>query len=147
MITYSPPPRMETYALCDSVLPQACAGYPNIATYVTGPYANDPADLPYHGGDSVTIDVNGSDPSARALDVEPGDATPEQAGQWVREHDQVSDEVPIVYSDQSEWPAVQAAVAGVPVKFWVANPGGGPVAGAWMTQTYWGQFVDLSSVG
>lgn len=146
MIATLPP--TASYSLCDSVIPSACAGYPNIATYADGPYAADPADLPYHSGETITIDVTGGDPAARALDVEPSDATPADAGEWVEEHHQVSDRTAIVYSDQSEWPAIQAAVAadapGVPVKYWEANPGGGMVPGSDATQEQWLPTVDLS---
>lgn len=56
-----------------------------VAGYANGHYAwtaDDWARFPAHS--RVTIDVNGSDPSADVLDVEPGDATPNDSAAWVR---------------------------------------------------------------
>ncbi len=61
--------------------------------------------------------------------------------------------VAIVYTDLSEWPAVQQAIASLPasmqsqVRWWIADPTGYPhvVPGSSATQWYWGQNYDIST--
>jgi L,D-peptidoglycan transpeptidase YkuD (ErfK/YbiS/YcfS/YnhG family) len=93
------------------------------------------------------IDTNGSDPSASALDVEPGDATPSGASQRVKEKLSAQPNgVAIVYTMRSEWQAVKDAIGSLPasmpgkVRYWIADPTGvnHNVAGASATQWYWG---------
>jgi hypothetical protein len=58
-----------------------------------------------------------------------------------------------LYTMQSEWPAVQAAVATLPahmraqVRYWIADPTGYPhmVPGADATQWYWGKGYDITT--
>jgi hypothetical protein len=138
----------------DSVTPsQIPAGAP-VATYADGGYAVNPANVASRP--HVTwIDTNGSDPRAAALDVEPGDATPQMAAQWVAQklHNAAPGQVAIVYTMQSEWAAAKAAVATLPpamqhqVRWWIADPTGVPhiVPGADATQWYWGQNFDIST--
>lgn len=60
------------------------------AGYVNGKYANAAA-----VGAEVTIDVNGSCPSADVLDVEPGDATPDAVPGWIAAH---TGDRPVIYT-------------------------------------------------
>ena len=100
------------------------------------------------------IDTNGSDPHASALDIEPGDATPTMAAGWVRAKLSANPHaLARLYTMQSEWPAVQAAVATLPpqmrshVRYWIADPTGYPhmVPGADATQWYWGSGYDITT--
>ena len=100
------------------------------------------------------IDTNGSDPSANVLDVEPGDATPAGAAQWVDARlTAYPNSVAIVYTMLSDWQAVQDNVASLPswmqshVQYWIADPTGVPhvVPGSSATQWYWGSTYDIST--
>ena len=123
-----------------------------MATYADGGYAVNPANV---AGRHVTwIDTNGSDPKAAALDVEPGDATPQQAAAWTwnKLHD-AAGQIAIIYTYRADWPAAQAAIASLPqamqhqVRWWIADPTGVPhvVPGAQATQWYWGHNYDIST--
>jgi hypothetical protein len=141
----------KPYDIYDSVSPsQVPAGQP-VATYTDGPYA---AHQVAGHGKVLWIDTNGSDTKANALDVEPGDATPAGAAQWVQHKLAASPgSTAIVYTMQSEWPQVKAAISTLPsgmqshVKYWVADPTGTPhmVPGASATQWYWGTSYDIST--
>jgi hypothetical protein len=141
----------KAYDIYDSVSPsQVPAGQP-VATYADGPYA---AGQVAGHGKVLWIDTNGSDTKANALDVEPGDATPAGAAQWVDHKLAASPHsTAIVYTMQSEWPQVKAAISTLPsgmqshVKYWVADPTGTPhmVPGAAATQWYWGNSYDIST--
>jgi hypothetical protein len=146
------PAPAQPYQVYDSVTPsQIPAGQP-VATYADGGYAVNPASV---SGRNVTwIDTNGSDPRANVLDVEPGDATPQQAAQWTwnKLHD-AAGQIAVIYTYRSDWPATQAAIATLPqamqhqVRWWIADPTGVPhvVPGAQATQWYWGQNYDIST--
>lgn len=82
------------------------------AGYVNGhwPTANDlPARFP--GAEIVTIDVNGSRPDARVLDMEWGDATPDMCPPWAAAHGM--DPEPVIYCSLSRVAEVLAAFGGV----------------------------------
>jgi hypothetical protein len=146
------PAPAQPYQVYDSVTPsQIPAGQP-VATYADGGYAVNPASV---AGRNVTwIDTNGSDPRANVLDVEPGDATPQQAAQWTwaKLHN-AAGQIAVIYTYRSDWPATQAAIATLPqamqhqVRWWIADPTGVPhvVPGAQATQWYWGQNYDIST--
>jgi hypothetical protein len=143
----------QPYTIYDSVNPSAVPVGQRIATYVDGPYAVSSSQVT--GRPSVLwIDTNGSNPKASALDVEPGDATPTGAAQWVQQKLSASpSSTAIVYTMQSEWPQVKAAISTLPsgmqshVKYWIADPTGTPhmVPGASATQWYWGNSYDIST--
>jgi hypothetical protein len=144
----------QPYTIYDSVNPSAVPAGQRIATYVDGPYAVSSSQVAGHGK-VLWIDTNGSDPkAASALDVEPGDATPTGAAQWVQQKLSASpNSTAIVYTMQSEWPQVKAAISALPssmqshVKYWIADPTGTPhmVPGASATQWYWGSSYDIST--
>jgi hypothetical protein len=146
------PAPAQPYQVYDSVTPsQIPAGQP-IATYADGGYAVSPTQV---AGKTVTwIDTNGSDPSANALDVEPGDATPQMAATWAWQKLHTDPNgTAIVYTMMSEWPATQAAISTLPapmqshVKYWIADPTGvnHVVPGSSATQWYWGANYDIST--
>jgi hypothetical protein len=146
------PAPAQPYQVYDSVTPsQIPAGQP-IATYADGGYAVNPTNV---AGKAVTwIDTNGSDPSANALDVEPGDATPTMAATWAWQKLHTDpNATAIVYTMISEWPATQAAINTLPapmqshVKYWIADPTGvnHVVPGSSATQWYWGTNYDIST--
>ena len=100
------------------------------------------------------IDTNGSDPAANVLDVEPGDATPAGAAQWVQQRLSAQPHaVAIVYTMMSDWQQVKDNVAALPasmqsnVRYWIADPTGVPhmVPGASATQWYWGNSYDITT--
>jgi hypothetical protein len=143
----------QPYEIYDSVTPSAIPAGHVVATYADGPFAVSPAAMA--GKQVLWIDTNGSDPQANALDVEPGDVTPAVAGNWAAQKLAADPGgQAILYTMESEWPAVQAAVrTAVPaaeqsqVRWWIADPTGVPhmVPGASATQWYWGSSYDVST--
>jgi hypothetical protein len=141
------------YLVYDSVTPSEIPAHQQVATYANGRYQA--AESAVRGrGQVLWIDTNGSDPSASALDVEPGDATPTGAGQWVKEKLSAQPNgVAIVYTMRSEWQGVKDAIGSLPpsmqskVRYWIADPTGVPhnVTGASATQWYWGSSYDIST--
>jgi hypothetical protein len=144
----------QPYTIYDSINPSTVPAGQRVATYVDGPYAVSSSQAAGHSS-VLWIDTNGSNPkAASALDVEPGDATPTGAVQWVQQKLSASpNSTAIVYTMQSEWPQVKAAINTLPssmqshVKYWVADPTGTPhmVPGASATQWYWGNSYDIST--
>ncbi len=141
------------YLMYDSVLPSALPSGQPAAVYADGPYAASASQVTGHSS-VVWIDTNGSDPSANVLDVEPGDATPAGAAQWVDARlTQQPNSVAIVYTMLSDWQQVQDEVAALPswmqshVQYWIADPTGVPhvVPGSSATQWYWGSTYDIST--
>ncbi len=143
----------QPYEIYDSVTPSAIPAGQIVATYANGPFAVSPAAVA--GKQVLWIDTNGSDPQANAVDAEPGDVTPAGAGTWAAQKLAADPGgQAIIYTMESEWPAVQAAVrAAVPVteqsqvRWWIADPTGVPhvVAGSSATQWYWGSSYDIST--
>ena len=131
---------------------QIPAGHP-IATYADGGYAVPHSQV--QGKQTLWVDTNGSDPAhASVLDVEPGDATPQQAATWVQQRETAHPgQIAVVYTMRSDWAAAQQAVSALPhtmqanVRWWIADPTGVPhiVPGASATQWYWGPSYDISS--
>jgi hypothetical protein len=143
----------KPYTIYDSVSPSSVPAGQPVATYADGPYAASAGQVAGHGK-VMWIDTNGSDTKASALDVEPGDATPAAAAQWV--HDKLTAQpgaTAVVYTMKSEWPQVKAAIGALPsgmqshVKYWIADPTGTPhmVPGASATQWDWGSSYDTST--
>jgi len=146
-------PASAPYQIFDSVTPSSIPAGQQAAVYADGTYAASPSQVAGHPN-TLWIDTNGSDPSANALDVEPGDATPQQAGTWVAQKlSDTPNQVAIIYTMQADWPAVQATIGQLPawmqshVRWWIADPTGVPhmVPGASATQWYWGPNYDIST--
>jgi hypothetical protein len=142
----------QPYTIYDSVTPSAIPAGQEVATYATGPFAVQASQVA--GRKVLWIDTQGTDPKAAALDVEPGDATPGLAATWAQEKLSADPHTnAIIYTMQSEWPAAQAAVAGLPhwmqhhVRWWIADPTGVPhvLPGASATQWYWGSNYDITT--
>lgn len=143
----------KPYLIYDSVTPSAIPAGKTAAVYVNGSYAASSAQVAGHKS-VLWIDTNGSNPAAHALDVEPGDATPAVAAQWVRARLRSRPHaVAIVYTMRSQWGAVKNSVSGLPkrmrshVRYWIADPTGVPhiVPGSDATQWYWGQSYDITT--
>jgi hypothetical protein len=143
----------KQYLVYDSVTPSSIPSGKAGAVYATGNYAASESQAS-HLGSTLWIDTNGSDPNANVLDVEPGDATPTKAANWVQQRLTAhSDSVAIVYTMLSEWQQVKDKVADLPasmqnkVRYWIADPTGVPhvVAGSSATQWYWGSNYDLTT--
>jgi hypothetical protein len=144
----------QPYTIYDSIDPSAVPANQPLATYVDGPFAVSSSQTAGHPS-VLWIDTNGSSPkTASALDVEPGDATPTGAAQWVQQKLSASpNSTAIVYTMLSEWPQVQSAISTLSsqmqshVKYWIADPTGTPhmVPGASATQWYWGSNYDIST--
>jgi hypothetical protein len=143
----------KPYQIYDSVSPGAIPGGQRVAVYANGAYYASAAAV--HGRSHVLwIDTNGSDPNANVLDVEPGDATPAGAAQWVnaRMHAHPH-ETAIVYTMLSQWQSVKDNVNALPgwmhshVRYWIADPTGvnHVVPGSSATQWYWGQNYDITT--
>jgi hypothetical protein len=143
----------KPYLVYDSVTPGSLPSSQSAAVYADGAYAASASQVSGHHS-VLWIDTNGSDPNANALDVEPGDATPASAAQWVQAHlSKQPHSVAIIYTMRSDWSAVQDAVGGLPsseqshVRYWIADPTGVPhvVPGSSATQWYWGSSYDIST--
>jgi hypothetical protein len=143
----------KQYLVYDSVTPSTIPSGKAGAVYATGNYAASESQAS-HLGSVLWIDTNGSDPNANVLDVEPGDATPTKAANWVQQRLTAhSGSVAIVYTMLSEWQQVKDKVADLPasmqskVRYWIADPTGVPhvVAGSSATQWYWGSNYDLTT--
>jgi hypothetical protein len=141
------------YTMYDSVTPGTLPANQPAAVYADGAYAASSSQVAGHHS-VLWIDANGSDPHANVLDVEPGDATPAGAAQWVQSHLSAQPHsVAIIYTMRSDWSAVQDAVGGLPsweqghVRYWIADPTGVPhvVPGSSATQWYWGSSYDIST--
>jgi hypothetical protein len=141
------------YLIFDSTTPEAIPGHPVIATYVDGPHPT-PASEVAGRRRVLWIDIDGTDPAAPVLDVEPGCATPSIAATWVQARLAAEPgALAILYTMRSEWPAVQAAVATLPsrmrsqIRWWIADPTGYPhvLPGSDATQWYWGPSYDIST--
>jgi hypothetical protein len=141
------------YSIYDSVTPWAIPAHQKVATYADGDYAVSPGEVAGRG-QVAWIDVSGSDINASALDVEPGNATPAIAANWALDKLRAQPGgVAWIYTMESEWPAVKAAVATTlpsgmrsHVRWWIADPTGVPhlVPGSSATQWYWGPHYDIS---
>jgi hypothetical protein len=143
----------KPYLVYDSVTPGSLPSSQPAAVYADGAYAASSSEVSGHHS-LLWIDTNGSDPNANALDVEPGDATPASAAQWVQAHlSKQPHSVAIIYTMRSDWSAVQSAVGGLPsweqshVRYWIADPTGVQhvVPGSSATQWYWGSNYDIST--
>jgi hypothetical protein len=144
----------KPYTIYDSVTPSSIPSGARVATYANGNYAASWAQV--HGRHNVLwIDTNGSNPGANILDVEPGDATPTKAAEWVQVRlAKQPNAIAVVYTMRSEWQQVQAAVGNLPgkmqshVRYWIADPTGYKhiVPGSSATQWYWGANYDISTV-
>ena len=151
--TAAPTTPKKPYLIYDSVTPSAIPAHKVAATYATGGYAVQPSAVSGHK-QVYWIDTQGTDPKASSLDVEPGDATPSVAASWVSHRlNAYPHQLARIYTMRSEWPAVQAAVGGLPhwmqhqVRWWIADPTGSPhvVPGSQATQWYWGSGYDIST--
>lgn len=143
----------KPYFMYDSVEPGALPAGQAAAVYATGPYAAQSSQVAGHNS-LLWIDTMGSDPAANVLDVEPGDATPSGATQWVKARLTANhNAVAIVYTMRNDWQEVKDGVATLPswmqskVRYWIADPTGVShiVPGASATQWYWGGQYDIST--
>ena len=143
----------QATTIYDSTNPQAIPAGQQVAAYSNGSFQASGASVQGRGN-VLWIDTNGSDTHASALDVEPGDATPAQAAQWVSAKLSASpNSDAIVYTFKSDWSTVQGDINGLPswmqshVKYWIADPTGTPhiLPGASATQWDWGSNYDISS--
>jgi hypothetical protein len=141
------------YTIYDSVTPNTIPSGQAAAVYATGAYAAQPSAVAGHHS-VLWIDTNGSDPGANVLDVEPGDATPYGAGQWVKARLSADRHaVAVVYTMRAEWQQVKDNVATLPgwmqakVRYWIADPTGynHVVPGSSATQWYWGNKYDVTT--
>jgi hypothetical protein len=143
----------SSYLMYDSVKPKTIPNGKAAAVYANGAYAASSSQVSGHNS-VLWIDTNGSDPGANVLDVEPGDATPLGAAQWVQHRlSSQPHSVAIVYTMRSEWQQVKDNVGHLPgwmqskVRYWIADPTGVPhvVPGSNATQWYWGNNYDITT--
>lgn len=143
----------KPYLIYDSVTPTAIPAGQRVAVYANGMYQASWSAVAGRGK-VLWIDTNGSDPGANVLDVEPGDATPAGAAQWVKARlNAYKGQLAVVYTYLSAWQAVKASVATLPswmqakVRYWIADPTGvnHVVSGSNATQWYWGKTYDITT--
>ena len=149
----APPPAALPYLIYDSVTPTSVPWGKSVAAYANGNFRASVSDVAHH--DNVLwIDINGSNPDAMVLDVEPGDATPAGAAHWVQARlNRHRNSIAIVYTFRAAWPSVKHLVRGLPswmrsrVHYWIADPTGVPhvIPGSSATQWYWGKPSDIST--
>jgi hypothetical protein len=75
----------------------------------------------------VRIVKKASTDDGHVLDVEPGDATPEEAPGWARRRRESGFAYPVIYCNRSTWPKVKAAFAAQrvdPPLYWIATASG-----------------------
>lgn len=142
-------PKTGSYGLYDSATPGATPNGLPQAIYANGAYSR-PGSAAQGHKSTLWIDVNGSNPNADVLDVEPGNVGPSTAGPWAAASHKAHPRTPvIIYTMKSAWPAVKASVAKhhMHVKYWVADPTQNPhnLKGADATQWHWGKTLDISS--
>lgn len=127
-----------------------------VAGYVSGPYAWSASDWArFKGVPQVRIATQASHNVGNCLDVERGDATPEQAPGWVKKR-RAAGEDPTVYCNElNGWPAVRRAFHDQKIAephYWVARYDGvaqipsGAVAKQYRNATTSGGHYDLSIV-
>jgi hypothetical protein len=140
----------EPVLFYDSVEPSVLPAGQAAAVYADGPFATSSASVAGHGN-VLWIDVNGSDPNANVLDVEPGDASPAEAAAWASSRLAADPgSTAIIYTFLAEWPSVIDEIDTLPssmqshVKYWISDPTGVPhmVQGAVATQWAWGSQYD-----
>jgi hypothetical protein len=145
--------RQWPYLIYDSVDPSEVPADRVLAAYATGPFAVSPAQVAGHKA-VLWIDVVGTDPAASAVDVEPGDVTPNVVPSWVsRKLTADPRGLAVIYTSRAEWPVVQSAVSTLPtwmisrIRWWIADPTGYPhvLPGSSATQWYWGSAYDIST--
>jgi hypothetical protein len=148
----APQPAPPSTTIYDSVTASSIPAGARAAVYSDGAYAASPAQVAGHP-DTLWIDTNGSNTHANVLDVEPGDATPQQAATWVQQKLTANpNDTAIVYTFRADWQPTQQAISALPpqmqahVKWWIADPTGVAhiVPGSDATQWYWGQNYDQS---
>jgi len=149
----APPPAALPYLIYDSVTPTSVPWGKSVAAYANGNFRASVSDVAHHNN-VLWIDVNGGRSDAMVLDVEPGDATPAGAANWVRARlNSHRDSIAIVYTFRAAWPSVKHHVRGLPswmrsrVHYWIADPTGVPhvIPGSSATQWYWGKSYDIST--
>lgn len=160
----SPSPRSSTSAAAgsaptkpflvyDSVVPGALPTGHMVAVYATGGRPAQPSELTGRGP-VLWIDVEGTDPGANVLDVEPGCASPSVVPGWITQRLTAHPgALAIIYTTIDEWALVRSEIAALPagmraqVRWWIADPTGYPhvVAGSDATQWYWGSSYDIST--
>jgi hypothetical protein len=111
-----------------------------VGGYVNGRYAWKPTDwarFPLSHKVTISTYANGPTPFdtiALVLDVETGDAAPEEAPEWVLKMRFIRVD-PVIYCNLATWPTVMSAFhqANVPIpKYWIASWDGVPsVSPAW----------------
>ena len=128
-----------------------------VAGYIDGPYTWSAADWHRFAGKTcVRITVTAAANDGDVLDVETGDATPQQAPGWVLMR-RAAGADPSVYMNGSTWPSVRSAFASQGVRephYWVAFYDGGhdpaippgAVAHQYADPATSGGHYDLSSV-
>jgi hypothetical protein len=117
-------PMTRTMTMYDGVNPDTVpAGAAIYAGYVDGEWQSyDALVSEYPSALHVSICVTSAD-SARVLDVETGDATPDEAPAWASRQRAGGNPYPVVYMDESNWPSVQSAFSDQGVAaplYWVA---------------------------
>jgi hypothetical protein len=105
---------------------RAFPGAALVAGYVDGDYAWSQADWGlFPGADHVLVSVRAADGVGDVLDVENGDATPEQTAGWITARKAAGLYRPTVYCDLETVPAVRAGtgsyILGVDYDIWVAS--------------------------
>jgi hypothetical protein len=143
----------QAYLIYDSATPAAIPAGRLVATYADGPHPTPLSQVTGRTG-VLWIDIEGTDPAAAAIDVEPGCASPSTAAAWAKAKLEADPHTKaVIYTMISEWAAVRAQVAALPawmqlrVRWWIADPTGYPhvVPGSQATQWYWGPHYDIST--
>lgn len=142
-----------TRLMYDSVDPNAIpVNAEMVAGYVDGNFKwSDTGWSRFANSIKVRIAVFASTNDGDVLDVENGDASPDQAAGWIKMRQEAGIFVPTIYCNRSTRPAVEAACAGLTFDLWIATLDGtqdiaGTVAVQYAGSAITGQNYDLSIV-
>ncbi|MBO0682210.1 MAG: hypothetical protein J2P45_03560, partial [Candidatus Dormibacteraeota bacterium] len=86
----------------------------------------------FQGSKLVGIATSPSTNDGQVLDVEPGDATPDEAAGWIRMRQAAGLAVPTIYVNRSQAPAVVGACMGLNYHLWVSTLDGTQQIPGWV---------------
>src|SRR5947209_2784972 len=101
-----------------------------VAGYINGRYAWSEADWArFPSAQQVRITITAATNDGDVLDVEQGDATPDEAPGWIRARQAAGLAVPTIYCSRSVLPTVRAVCDGLRYDVWTADYTGVPHLG------------------
>jgi hypothetical protein len=99
-------------------------GVDGVFYYIDGIYAVSGAEVRARFPDAVLVPIAvfANTNAGLVLDIETGDALPEEAPGWVRMRMAAGIARPVLYVNRSNWDIVRLYCTGLPVDYWLADP-------------------------